>query len=483
MLTTKAIFGASWMVSSRLTGRMIDFATVLILARVLSPADFGLTALAASLIAILDTALEIPLSQALIRLEKVEKPHLDTAFTLALLRGCALSTLLLAAAYPFSLLYHDPRLPAVLCVLAIGPIARSLYSPAMVKFSRNISFRQAFTADVTGKIVAACCSMFLAYHGGKYWAIAANSVISPLTAALLSYVLAPYRPALNFSRFSDFSSFIGWLSFAQLLTAASWQVDRGVLGYFVSKATLGRYTMASDFAQLPTQTLVGPALQPVMAAYAQIRGDQGRLARAYVRATQYAVTVAAPAGVGMALSADLVVKVVLGRQWLESVSYLKCLAVLAVFQALYQPFYGLVMALNRPRIIFRMSLLDICCKVILVALGYSLYRMQGVLAARAAVSVIIFVVVLLTARRITGARALTQLISLWRVAVSTAVMSACVTLALRELAAVSLGDPIKLGLVVVVGAISYVGTLFGLGFRLPTSASGKTAASEAVSSA
>src|ERR1700753_3741929 len=110
MLTMKTILGAGWTVSSRLSGRLIDFVTILVLARTLTPADFGLTALAMTLTVIVDTVLQVPLIQALTRLENVTKSHLDTAFTLGVLRGAVLSLVVLSAAWPFAQIYNDHRL-------------------------------------------------------------------------------------------------------------------------------------------------------------------------------------------------------------------------------------------------------------------------------------------------------------------------------------------------------------------------------------
>src|SRR5438309_3448029 len=182
MLSKKTIFGVGWSVSSRLGGRVIDFVTVLVLARTLTPADFGLTALAMTLIAIVDTVLEFPLLQALTRLKCVEKSHLDTAFTLGVLRGLLVSLIVLAAAWPFSIIFHDSRLTALVPVLALGPIARSLYSPGMVKFIRQMSFRQTFITEFVGKILASTTAIALVYLGGGYWAIAASSIMSSVAA-------------------------------------------------------------------------------------------------------------------------------------------------------------------------------------------------------------------------------------------------------------------------------------------------------------
>jgi PST family polysaccharide transporter len=465
MLSTKTIFGAGWVISSRLAGRLIDFLTLLFLARALSPADFGLTALAASLIAILDTALEIPLSQALTRLKAVEKAHLDTAFTLGILRGAGLSIVLVAAAWPFALLYHDPRLAALICFLALGPVARSLYSPAMVHFVRQISFRQAFAAEIIGKLTAAGAAITLVRTGAGYWAIAVNSVAAPLVATAVSHLVAPYRPALSVDRFREFRSFLGWFSSAQLLVAASWQIDRGLLGYFVSKATLGKYTMASDIAVMPTQSLIGPAMTPVMAAFSRIADERERLVSAYLRALTFTMMIAAPAGIGISLTADLAVDALLGPKWAESAFYLRWLSLATVLSAFYAPLYSLALAVNRPVLLFRFNLLEISCKILLVALGFYAFGLNGVVAARGAVSLIMVFVVLFAARRLAGISPLAQLASVWRVAFAAATMAALVLVLRHELAGRHLGDFVALGVIAAFGAAVYAAALFVLGVR------------------
>src|SRR3712207_6279647 len=86
MLAMKTLQGAAWLVSARMVGRVIDFMTLLVLARALSPADFGLVAVAMTLIFVVEVVSELPLSQVLVRLDNIRKSHLDTAFTLAVLR-------------------------------------------------------------------------------------------------------------------------------------------------------------------------------------------------------------------------------------------------------------------------------------------------------------------------------------------------------------------------------------------------------------
>jgi O-antigen/teichoic acid export membrane protein len=466
MLTAKTITGAAWTVSSRLAGRLIDFATLLVLARTLSPADFGLTALAMTLTVVVDMVLEVPLIQALTRLPRVTKSHLDTAFTLGTLRGLVLAIVVALSAWPFSQIYHDSRLLLLVCVTAIGPIARSLYSPAMINFIRRMSFRQVFTAEILGKIIAATIAICVVYLGGGYWAIVTSGVSAPIAATSISYFLAPYRPSFSLAEIGEFSKFLGWLSTAQIVSALSWQFDRVLLGYSSSKAELGQYTMASDVSVLPTQSLIGPAMQPVMAAFSRINDNRERLSVAYSKAAQFTMLLAAPACIGMSLTSDLIVEVLLGPKWLASGVYLQWLALATVLSAFYQPLHSLALATNRTQLVFRVNFVELCSKVVLVSLGFYFYSLMGVVAARGAVSLIMFGLSLLAARRLVGTSAAHQISNLWRVAASCAVMTVVVLALKYQLAREGFNPTIDLILLSVSGAVAYVGALLGLGLRI-----------------
>jgi O-antigen/teichoic acid export membrane protein len=466
MLTVKTILGAGWTVSSRLSGRLIDFVTVLILARTLTPADFGLMALAMSVTLIVDAVLQIPLILALTRLPSVSKSHLDTAFTLGLLRGLAMAIVVLIAAWPFAHIYDDHRLISLIAVLAIGPIARSLYSPAMVKYVRELNFRLIFIAEMSGKIGASLLAVAIVYVGGGYWAIAASSITTPIAITVISYFIAPYRPAFSMASFPEFSSFIGWFSMSQVTSTISWQFDRIMLGYFISKSDLGQFAMATDLSDLPTQSLIGPAMQPLMAAFSSISNDRERLSKAYLRASRFTMLLAAPACIGMSLTADLIVSVLLGAKWQEAAFYLHWLSLTIVLNAFYQPVGSLAMATNRNNMIFRINLVELLSRVTLVSLGIYFYSLIGVVFARGAMSLILFVVALLTVKHLAGIRVSTQAQNLWQVAAACVAMAAAVVLLRHELNGSGMYALIELILTGATGAAIYAAALFALGLRI-----------------
>lgn len=466
MLTMKTILGAGWTVSSRLAGRLIDFVTVLVLARALTPADFGLTAIALTLIAVVDTVLEVPLILALTSLKRVTKSHLDTAFTVGALRGLLLSLVVLVAAWPFARIYNDDRLHTLVAVLAIGPIVRSLYNPGMVKYIRLMKFRPVFITEFLGKITASTVAILIASLGGGYWAIAANSVLAAVAITSISYFIAPYRPKFSVSRFSEFSAFLGWFSTAQIFSALSWQFDRILLGYSIPKSDLGQYTMASDLSVLPTQSLIGPAMQPLIAAFSRINDNRERLRSAYLKASRFTMMLAAPTCIGMSLTSDLIVDVLLGAKWKEAAIYLQWLALSIVLSAFYQPLHSLALATNRTNLIFRLTFTEACSRIVLVSAGLYFYSVMGVVAARVAMSLLMFILSLLAARYLIGTRVASEVRNLWQVGAACAAMAFLVLTLRHALAGNHLNDIIELALTAAFGAVVYVGTLFALGVRL-----------------
>jgi PST family polysaccharide transporter len=465
VLTTKTLLGAGWTVSARLAGRVVDLVTVFFLARALVPADFGLTAIATSLIAVLDTVLEVPLILALVSLKFVTKSHLDTAFTLGLLRGLLFFLVTLMAAWPFSHIYNDNRLFALVAALACGPVARTFYSPAMVKYIREMSFRQSFIAELIGKLVASVVAISVVHLGGGYWAIVVVSITSSITTTAITYFLAPYRPTLSLSKFSEFSAFLGWFSSAQVFTAFSWQFDRILLGYFISKPELGQYTMASDLAVLPTQSLIGPAMQPLVAAFASIHDDRERVRSAYLRASRFTMALAAPICIGMSLTSDLIVHVLLGAQWKQAGIYLQWIALSIVLTAFYQPLQSLAFASHRTNVIFRLTSTEVCSKIVFISVGLYFYSLPGVIAARVAVSLVMFVLSLLTARYLVDVTVPFVLGSLWKIGAACAAMAVTVVLLRTELPEGLLNQFIELGLTAGFGALVYLGALYALGSR------------------
>jgi len=133
----------SWVVFGKLLSRFIDFALLLILGRILTPDDFGLVALAMAPVFIIEAVLSIPIAQAILSHPKVNRATYDTAFTLSIIRGLILGTVLITLSFPMAQYFEDERLTSLICVLAIAPILRGAISPRIADYMRRMDYYSA----------------------------------------------------------------------------------------------------------------------------------------------------------------------------------------------------------------------------------------------------------------------------------------------------------------------------------------------------
>jgi O-antigen/teichoic acid export membrane protein len=449
VLGRRTAVGGTWMVGARLVSRVIDLATMLVLAHILSPKDFGLVAIAMTVIYIIEATLELPVSQALVRLPVVDPAHYDTAFTLSLLRGAALGLIVCAVSWPFAKFYADSRLLPLVCMLSIAPAARGLVSPRLADFSRNLDFSPDFTMEILGKVAACLIAIILGVTTKSYWAIAAGTVVAPVAGTAASYVLAPYRPRLTLSALPAFSGFLGWITAAQAVSAFNWQTDRLMLGKLTSKAELGLFTAANDLATIPVMALLSPILRPLLSAFSLLKEEPGRLIQSYQRSATAMVTVGLPILVGQSLLAYPTVRLMFGRQWIGSAPLLRWLAISLVPTLFAMPLGPLVMSFDRTRIFFKRNLFEVCVKLPLVVVGAIKFGFMGVVIARCISESMTVFFCMTVVRGLIGLSIRRQLLGPWRSIVSVAVMALVVELVSPALTGADAVAPLAAGLLLV----------------------------------
>jgi PST family polysaccharide transporter len=460
--------GGTWTIGARLVSRVIDLITMVVLARILHPKDFGLVAIAMTIIYIVEAALELPLSQALVRLPAVEAEHYDTAFTLGLLRGLALGAIVCSVSWPFARFYQDSRILPLVCVLSLAPASRGLVSPRLADFSRNIDFFPDFTMEFIGKLAAFLCAILVGFLTHSYWAIAVGTVVSPLGATLTSYVLAPYRPRLSLSRLSAFSGFLGWITAAQVVSSINWQADRLILGKLTSKSELGLFTAANDTANIPLMAFLSPILRPLLSAFSVLRENPTRLVSSYQSASRAIITIGLPILVGESLIANPGIRLMFGEQWIGSVILLRWLALSIIPTLFAAPLAPLVMSFGSTQIFFKRNLFEICIKLPLVVLGAIKFGFMGIIAARAISEFSTVLYCMFVIRRLLGISLLRQVLAPWRSIVSVSVMAAVTSLFVPELSRISGGVHLAAVtlLTIVLAVVIYLSTLYGLWFAV-----------------
>jgi PST family polysaccharide transporter len=456
--------GAVVLIASRLATRAIDLLALVVLGRLLSPADFGLVAIAMSVMMVVEAVMELPVFFALVAFKDRTRAHYDTAFTLLLAKGILLTFVLLVVAWPLSQIYNDHRLIWLVYALGFAPASRGLGSPRMIDYSMNFDFRPNFVMEVTGKLIGLVLSVGLAWSTRSYWALAAGTIAVPITTSILSYIYAPYLPKITFKEWRAFGGFLGWTTVTQAITAANWQMDQLLLGRFVNRFELGRFSMASNLSSIPWQIFIVQVISPLLVAFSQVREDAARLKAAYQKSVTTIVTIGLPVMVGMSITAEPIVRLILGDQWLESAFMLRWLALVAVPSLFAAPLSPLSITLNRTIIFFWLAAIESAVKLPLTLLAIYFYGITGVLVVRVTVSAVMAICGMLATRGLIQLSVRDQILGPWRAVLSALVM-ACVVAPLesaldRSANVVQLA--LDLAIIVSAGGCAYVVSIWAL---------------------
>lgn len=459
----RAAVGAAWLIGARLGTKLIDLTTLLLLARLLKPTEFGLVAVAMTLILIVEAILELPVNQVLVRLPTLSSRMFDTAFTVGALRGLVLAVLLGTLAVPFSIVYRNSDLVLIILILGMAPIARGLLSPRLAIYARHLDFRREFIIELAGKVLAFTASVIVAYRLQSHWALVVGIVASPVGMLVSSYIAAPYRPRLSLEGWRIFAGFLGWTTASQLVSAINWQCDRLILGRFVSLQRLGQFSLANDLAYLPEQALIKPIMRPLMSAFSHVRDDRTRLRAAYIKAAAAVFALGLPIMTGLSLLADPAVRLTLGGKWLEAVPVLQWLALSLIPPLFVSPLIPLAMALDRTNVFLRLSVWELVVKLPLMLLGAAALGVTGVIGARMATALVTALIAMLYVRRLIGLPLVRQFAGSWRI-VAGGIVLAAILMALRPwlIGTDGLILLVKLAAVATLGFSGYLATLFGL---------------------
>jgi O-antigen/teichoic acid export membrane protein len=456
--------GATIMIVLRLITRCIDFAALIILARLLSPNDFGLVAIAMSVTMIVEAIMELPLGYALVALPERTKPHYDTVFTIQLLRGLGVAVILMMLAWPFSLLYRDHRLILLIFALSFAPASRGLISPRIVEFSINFNFWPNVIVEVSGKLVAFVLSVSAAWLTRSYWSLAIGTIASPITMLLVSYACAPYLPVISLKRWRDFSGYLRWTAFGQTIRALIWQMDSIILGRFIDRSQLGGFAMAANLTALPGQIFVDQMLNPLLVAFSAVRNDTGRLTAAYQKSTMTIVGLGLPIMVGLSLNAEPLVRLAFGEKWLAAVYIVRWLSWAGVPAFFTGPFVALAVSLERSRFCTRLTVIELVIRLPLTLIGIFYYGVIGAIAARLFTGLAVMAFAMLSVRSLIGLRLRDQLLGPWRSMLSASIM----VLAIAPLqwwvkdATDQSQLALQIAVIVGIGAASYATSMFVL---------------------
>lgn len=315
--------------------RAIGLVSVFILARLLSPADFGVVGLAMTAVAIVEVFSYLGLRQALLRLPGEDREYYDTAWTIQLIVFGLLAIVLVALAGPAATFYDEPRVEPVVIALAARFVMLGFTNIGVVEFDRNLDFGRDLKMRAVARILSFVVTVGLALALHSYWALVIGLIVQSLVLTAMSYTMQPYRPRLSLARRTELLGVSLWIFVGVVAQSIHSQVDRIVIGRTVGTGVVGAYAVSKDLANILTLE-IATALNRVTYVETARRGAFAEQGSRIANSLGGYAMISAPIGFGLAALASEFIGVFLGEQWTAAAPLMPPIAVASAIFAVYK---------------------------------------------------------------------------------------------------------------------------------------------------
>jgi O-antigen/teichoic acid export membrane protein len=355
---SKVAKGLKWKVAGQIVSEGSRVAVAIILARLLTPTDYGVVGMAFVVSGFVALVADPWLGAALVQKDRITESHRSTVFwmsigigTLSLLASIAISGLVAD-------LFGEPRVQWLFAVLTTGFVIRAIATTQQALLERSLAYRAIELRGIIGTLVGSIVAVSLAFAGAGPWAIVGNSLAGAATSTVLLWVITPWRPRFMFSVpiFREVGGYTLNLFGSRVLGYANFSSDNFLIGRFLGAASLGVYSVAYNVMFTPILRIAHPLQDVLFPAFANLQDAGVRLEAAWLRSKQLAAAVLAPLFlVTFAVAPDFV-PVVLGSKWHASIPVLRILCLGGVAYSLGTLNWSLLMALGKGAMLFRLNI-------------------------------------------------------------------------------------------------------------------------------
>lgn len=459
--------GAFWALGSQIAVQAIRFSSVVVLARLLTPDDYGAAAIAVTIGSFSVILGDLGYGTALVQASTATQRWASTAFWCAIGAGLAGSALAAMAAYPAALAVHDSEVTALVMVggLTLFLVAASSTSNALLK--RSMSFGAIQTAGVIAWVAATAGSIVAAVLGAGAWALVLQQVVLAAATSTILILWARWRPSFEFSRdaFRSLSKFAFPLTGGQAFGVLQPLVTALLIGHLVGIDALGIWTFSLAIVTVPLSLAAYPLAQVIYAAFARMRDNQERVAQVWLNGFTMLAAIVLPVLFGLIAVAPDLVPLAFGSQWVPAVTVVQILAVYLMARTLQTWNSAVLDAAGKPHIAMRLNALVLIVTAPTIWLG-SEFGIEGVAIAFSLAALLFgelpsFVI---TTREL-SLRGLSVLGRLRGIVLASGAACLAVALAGHALEAEGIATEPRLALIVPLGAVVYVSclTLFARG--------------------
>ncbi len=323
-LRDKTISGVGWSATDAFLGHGVTFLVGLVLARLLTPSEYGLIGIVTIFVTILSGFIDSGFSHALIRKKEVTDDDYNTMFITNMVMSMFMYALLFCAAPIIASFFERAELTALVRVMGLLLVIQALSIVQYTVLSKKIDFKTKTKASLISAIASGIVGIGMAFTGFGVWALAGQKLSRELIYTICLWFFNKWWPKLKFSRLSFIYMWgFGWKLLVSGLLDRLWnELYKVVVGKFYSPANLGQYTRASEYANLFSHNFSNIIQRVSFPALAEVQDNKERMVNAYRKIIKTTMFVTAVSMVAMGAVAEPLLYCLIGPQWHEAASYL-----------------------------------------------------------------------------------------------------------------------------------------------------------------
>jgi PST family polysaccharide transporter len=345
-LRARTLRGGFAKICSQVANLSLRLGSLMVLARLLDPKDFGLVAMVTVVTGALNLFRDFGLSTVTVQRTSVTKQELSTLFWLNVLVGSVLSCIALAGAGPIAAFYHEPRLRAITLALAGVFLFNALGVQHSALLQRQMRFPTLAGIDTLSVTAGVAVGIVSALYGFGYWALVAMTLTTPLVFSVAVWIAAAWLPGLP-RRNAGMASMIrfgGTVTLNSVVVYIAYNLEKLLLGRFWGADALGIYGRAYQLVSLPTDNLNAAIGDVAVSALSRVKDDAPRLKSYFLKGYSLVVSITLPITITCVLFADDLILVVLGAKWSEAAPIFRALAPTILIFAMINPMWWLLVS-------------------------------------------------------------------------------------------------------------------------------------------
>lgn len=370
-LKQKTVAGLFWKTAERLGSQVVSMITMIFLARILMPEDYGAIAMVMVFVSFCDVILVSGLASPLIQKKSADSLDFSTIFYCSITLSLLLFAIVYLAAPAIARFYDMAILSPVLRVLAVGIIISSAASVQNAYVSRIMQFRTFFFGNLIGLVGSAFVGIWMAYHGYGIWALVGQRLSNQIVSLVIVFVLVHWTPKWEFSweRLMGMWSF-GWKIFVAALINNLFQDIRTILiGKFYTKQDLAYYNQGNQYPQMVVQTVNSSINSVLFPAISKIQDDIPAVRAFLRRSIKLGSFVMFPLLLGFAATAEPLVRLILTEKWLPSVPFIQVMCLALFLAPISTPSQQAIKAIGRSDVTMKQELIKKSVYLTLIIIG------------------------------------------------------------------------------------------------------------------